>query len=269
MTSLGSAVQAAVRRGRTSGSYLGTVTAIDGVEFALTVDIGTGTPLTGVRWVGSYTPAVSDFVTVVRFGSAWVVLGKLSKNLTGPRFVEQTTFIIPSAWTHGVAYAELGSSWDWGFMMDFAQQGRITDPYSGETEYASVAYYPSVAAQIPSGATVTAAKMRMARIVHPWAPTQPSGASLVYPSIFGHARTTAPSPGATPASIKAAGYTSWRPGRLAAGASASWALPSAWLTALLSGTLRGVGIHSSAPADYAVFQPGLSAMLEITYRTPA
>ena len=104
MTGLGQAVQSVIKRGRTSGSYLGNVTQIDEVGLSLSIDIGTGSPLTGVRWISPYSPTVGDFVAVLRIGAAWIVMGKLSKNLTGPGYIEQTAYITPSLWA-------LGGSW--------------------------------------------------------------------------------------------------------------------------------------------------------------
>ena len=69
--------------------------------------------------------------------------------------------------------------------------------------------------------------------------------------------------------MKLAAYTDWRPGRIAVDQAASWALPSTWLAALLSGAMTGLMIHSTRVDDYAWFQTDLSGVLEITYRLPA
>ncbi len=270
MTSLGSAVQAAVRRGRQSGSYLGTVTAIDAPNASVSVDIGTGAPLTGVRWIASYAPAVGDFVTVLRAGSAWVVLGRLSKDLTGPGYIEQTAYITPSLWALGGSWTDFpppDDAWDWGGAFDQIQQGAVNEPEYGARVYASLCYYQSIAAQIPSGATITAAKVRFARIASIF--DGASGLALAGPVISGHALATQPASGQTPTSILAAGYRDWRPGKIAIGQAASWALPSTWLSALLSGALTGLAIYSERYDDYALFQAQLSGVLEITYRIPA
>ena len=270
MTSLGSAVQAAVRRGRTAGSYLGTVTAIDSTALALSVDIGTGTPLTGVRWVGSYAPAVDDFVTVLRAGSAWVVLGRLSKDLTGPGYTEQTAYITPSLWVLGGSWTDAtppDDAWDWGGAFDQIQQGMVDEADYGPRAYASLCYYQSITAQLPSGATITAAKVRFARIASIFEGS--SGPALAGPVISGHALSTQPTSGQAPATILSAAYRDWRPGTLAVGQAAAWALPSTWLAALLSGALTGLAIYSEAYDDYALFQAQLSGVLEITYRIPA
>ncbi|QIK82389.1 hypothetical protein [Sanguibacter sp. HDW7] len=268
---LAQGVRAAVARGRQSGSYLGTVTAIDATALALTIDIGTGTPLTGVRWVGSYAPVVGDFVTVLRAGTSWVVLGKLSKDLTGPGFVEQTMYVAPATWALGGAWTDQAppdDSWDWGGAHDYIQQGsEWADEAYGWREYAGIAYYQSLAAQVPVGATITAARVRMARIEAIWEGS--SGAALVAPVISGHAQATLPPAGRTPAAMKLAAYTDWRPGRLAVGQASSWALPSTWLTALMSGAMTGLIFHSARVDDFAWFQTDLSGVLEITYRLPA
>lgn len=258
MTSLGSAVQTAVRRGRTSGSYLGTVTAIDGVEFALTVDIGTGTPLTGVRWVGSYTPAVSDFVTVVRFGSAWVVLGKLSKDLRGGAVARETVTLAPVATWQAMAYwytASETSAWSWS--AGGVQQGRSGGAPPSAQVWGGAAIFAPLAGTIPSGATVETARVAMTREWDDGTLTPRS------PRIYGY-NTDGPTGTAGPSAGFTAGYGPWSPGTLVQGQTGTWALPSTWVTALLTGALRGVALYSQSPTDLLNVRPNIS--LTITYR---
>lgn len=262
MTNLGHAVQAAIRRGKSTGARLGTVTAIDATEFALTIDIGTGTPLTGVRWVGSYTPAVNDFVTVLQVSeSSWVVLGKLSKNLTGPGFTEHTTQIAPNEWAH--AQRMVGESeWRWYSPGSDVFQGRSADDFGGH-DYAAAAFYPPIAPLIPSGATITAASIRYAR-------GDDNGLALVAPRLYGHAIVG--SPPAVPTNGTslpwASGFGPLTLSAVAKDASATYPLPSSWVTALMSGALRGVGIGAVTAATYMSLRLS-SGALSITYRIPA
>ena len=270
MTGLGQAVQSVIKRGRTSGSYLGNVTQIDEVGLSLSIDIGTGSPLTGVRWISPYSPTVGDFVAVLRIGAAWIVMGKLSKNLTGPGYIEQTAYITPSLWALGGSWVDFtppDNAWDWGGAFDQIQQGLVDEPEYGPRAYASLCYYQSITAQLPSVATVTAAKVRFARISSIFEGS--SGPALAGPVISGHTLSTQPAPGQAPESILSAAYRDWRPGTLAVGQVAAWPLPSTWLAALVSGSLTGLAIHSTRYDDFAIYQAQLSGIIEITYRLPA
>lgn len=254
MITMAQAVATAVKRGRGSDSYMGTVTAIDATNAALTVDIGTGTPLTGVRWIASYAPAVSDFVVVMRVGTGWWVMGKNSKDLrAGGGTSQGTATVNPTVSFTGILPA---STWQWSPYdgIDGLRQGRSP----GGVVAAGVSVFQGLAALLPAGATITSAKVRSTRFQPGGAGS--GGAALVSPAFYGHAHTEQP---AGPPSWTTA---VWRPGRVAAGQAAQWDLPSAWLTALLAGTMRGLGLYSTASADWSYWSP---PTLTITYTTPA
>lgn len=261
MTGLEQAVEAAIRRGRNTGAVLGRVAAIDGTNLALTIDIGTGTPLSGVRWVGSYIPAVADFVTVLQVGSAWVVLGKLSKNLTGPGFTEHTTQIAPAAWADGQRMVG-AADWSWYAPGDAVYQGRFGDA-SWTDDYAGVLFYPSISSSIPSGATIVGATIRIVR-------GDDHGLALTYPILHGHALPGLPPsyPLDGPSLPWVSGYGPLTLPTIAKSATAYVPLPSTWVTALLAGTLTGLAFQSEAPADYMSFLLS-SGVITITYRIPA
>lgn len=250
---LSDAVSDAVTRGRGSGSYMGTVTAIDAVGLALTVDIGTGTLLTGVRWITSYAPAAGDFVVVLRIGSGWWVLGKNSKNLAaGGQPVQGEATVTPERSYLGVSLP----SWSWDVASSDAGLGQGKGG-AGQT-LAGVAIYPALAPLLPMGATVTSAKLRTTRL-------QPGGSGAgglarVTPTFRGHVYTDSPS-GAPGWSTAA-----WSPGSVGATETAQWDLPAAWLTALLAGTMRGVGLADTTPAGFSYWSP---PALTLTYTTPA
>lgn len=250
---LSDAVSDAVARGATSGSYMGTVTAIDTVGFSLTVDIGTGTPLTGVRWIASYAPAVSDFVVVLRVGSGWQVLGRLSKNLAASGQPVQGVTTVDPIGVYG-GRRESGSTWSW-----FSATGPTYQGLDGaRTEHQTVYVYDSLSSVLPAGATVQSVKVRATR----WPDDSRTG--LVTPRIHGHTETSAPSGGA----LWAAGYGPMPAGALSAGESAQWDLPSLWVGSLLAGTIRGLGLNSARSADYSIWDRS-SGRLTITYTTPA
>lgn len=261
-------VRAAIARQSQSGAYLGTVTEIDATNLALAVDIGTGTPLTGVRWVSPYAPTVGDFVTVLRAGTAWIVLGRLSKDLTGPGFVEVSDSIRPTVMYAG-QLDELDPFADWmwfshevdaywdvsqGHDIFYGNTGVVRDGLS----FAGVVRYPMLAARIPPGATITSAKITMERR---------SGGSPgpVSPVLYGHAYTAIPA--GEPAFVS--GYGPWQPGGLLVDEVGRWDMPSTWLSALVAGTLTGFAVYSTAVPDYSVWVQPSSFELSFTYRMPA
>lgn len=266
---LADAVTAAIGRNQGASARMGTVTAIDAVNLSLTLDIGTGTPLTGVRWIASYTPAIKDFVVLLRVEYGWWVLGKNSKDLTGPGFVEQSLFVNPTEWVLGGKwdFPPPDNSWEWSGAFDIVQQGTTFETDYADRTYAALCFYESIAAQIPSGAVVTTGRVRFARIQSIW--DGGSGVPLVSPVISGHARATLPGPTQTPESFIMPAYKDWRPGKLAIDQAGWWALPSTWLSALIAGSVRGLVIYSTRRDDYSVYQSRISGTLEITYRMPA
>lgn len=259
---LAQGMRAAMRRGRTTGSYMGTVTAVDATNFALTVDIGTGTALTGVRWVGVYTPAVGDFVVLLRIGAAWVTLGKLSKTLTGPGYTTGVATIRPVTTVYGLRDRATGV-WEWdtpGHERQYMQQGSSTS-YSARAGYL---WWPSIADAIPSGATITSARVQMVRSS---VADQPD---LATPRLYQHTLASPPASGA-PGGLTGA---VWSPGSVARGQASSWQLPSAWLAALLAGSIRGVATYSFAASDLSHFRSNsegssVNGLLTIDYMTPA
>jgi len=238
------------RATRATAINLGVVTAIDATALALTLTIA-GDTVTGVRWVDTYTPTQGDFVVVVRASTAWVVLGKLSKNLTGGGAKTTVTLPITPTWYRAIH----SGGWTWLGPSSQATQG--LEPAYAQTYFASIALFESIPALIPPGATVTSAKLAMRR-THglSW------GRDLVSPVVYQHSRTTVPSSGTSPTSILTG--AAWRPGSLIHEQTGTWDLPSAWTTALLAGTTRGFLIYSDKATDYAEFEAP-SGRLTITY----
>lgn len=249
---LSDAVSDAVARGSSSGSYMGTVTAIDTVGFALTVDIGTGTLLTGVRWITSYAPAVADFVVVLRVGSGWWVMGKNSKNLTagGQPVQGELALSATSSWA-----GTLDGAWSWSPAQPDTGLPQGKAGWGGV--FAGVSAYPPLSSVLPSGATVTGGKVRVRRL-------QPGGGgsgggALVAPVFRGHTYT------GQPVGAPAWTTTTWTPGAIAVGQEGQWDLPSAWLTALLASTMSGIGVTAATPAALSFWQPPI---ISVTYTTP-
>lgn len=229
---------------------LGTVTAINATGRSLTVDIA-GTPVSGVRWLESYTPALADFVAVQATTAGWLVLGKLSKNLasSGPSVLAGQSTVRSHALFSGLNPRSSGA-WFW-FSDSTATQG-----LSPVQEYHAAVYLLSpLAESLPSGATVTAAKLRLTR------ESDDSGTMPLSPVVRLHAYT------GSPVSMAASWIgAEWRPGTVAVGQSATWDLPSTWLTQLLAGSAKGIGLASTRSADYS-FWLG-SAVVTIDYTVP-
>lgn len=258
---LAQGVRAAIARGRQSGSYLGTVTAIDSTALALTVDIGAGTLLSGVRWITPYTPTVGDFVAVLRVDTALLVLGKLSKDLTGSGRRYTTVTVTPTAsWSAGAFWYTATETSAWSWSVGAMSQGRTGGAPPSAQVWGGLVVYPPLAGVIPSGATIESARLTLTR---DWDDDVPSPRA---PRIYGHA-TASVTGTSGPSTYWVPGYGPWSPGGLVQGETASWDLPVSWLTALLSGALRGIGIWSQAPAD-ALRLAG-AAPITISYSEPA
>lgn len=244
-------------REQRAGLRIGTLTAIDTGDASVTVSLA-GDSVPGVRWVGSYTPVVGDMVVVSRVDAMWVVLGKMSKQFGAPTVAYGAFSFVPNESRVARLY---GGTWTW----------QLTQPYSdpvwqgaeaaGEG-FASIFHYGSLVGSIPDGATVTSAKVTLHR-AHPI--DGDLGAALVQPVIYGHTGTNYPDD----PPVLTAGYGPWRPGWITQDQTATWDLPSAWLTAWLAGTITGLALSSTKLADLAIFTGVNDAVVTVSYTTPA
>ena len=223
---------------------IGTLAAVDLADGSVTVTLAVGS-VTGVRWVGSYSPTVGDVVVVSRVGSVWVVLGKMSKQLGAPALRYESTYIWPS------------DAWEWDGSAWSAPYEVITTGY--------LLYYTPL--PVPSGATVTSARLTLTR----GHSVLDAGAPLVSPTIYGTTQAPTSTPVGPPSLTP--GYGPWRPGTLGYEEQASWALPSTFLTGLLSGAITGLAF-SPAPGDEmtiraGLFDVGASGLITVNYTLPA
>ncbi len=259
--------------GPAAGIRLGRVTAIDTTAAALTVDLS-GALVSSVRWVATYSPAVGDFVVVVYADGAWVVLGKLSKDLSAsPPPVPVTEVLVPSSVHMGSRDMLAGPTWSWDHRPTNEiwpiSQGRWDQRNaSGSIVVASyieagIVRYPasSLAALLPPGAVIQTAKVKIRRRHSRAGAADGTNGS---PVIYGHAYTSNPS--GAPSFVS--GFGPWRPGTLDVGQTAQWNLPSAWVTAWLAGTIRGFGIYSTAYSDYLTLETPTSFQVAVTYTVP-
>lgn len=238
---------------------LGRVTAINADTKSVTVELTSG-PVSALRWLKPYTPTVGQLVVVRRVRGEWIVDGELSTDFTNAPPVYTTIIVEPVLMFEGSRLRNYGDVWeDWiWFTGDRMSQGGVRGA-AAEYQHASYAIVaPQISSLIPSGATITASKLTMAR-------SDFFGSALVSPVIYGHLRTaTSSTPTGPP--VFASGYGPWRPGNLAKGQAGTWDVPSGWIAALMAGTITGLGLYSTVVTDYATFQ---SMRLEITYSTPA
>lgn len=253
-----------VAREQRAGMRIGTLTAIDAGNASVTVSLASGS-VPGIRWLGPYSPVVGDMVVVSWVQDAWVVLGKLSKQLTAPTVIYRSVELSPSAAWVGT-FAE--DVWSWqvaptsGIYGGPPAQGKRW-PSGVEKTNAGIWRLPALVGSMPVGATVTSAKLRLVR----WTPsseqeTLSPEVMLVTPRLYTHAYSAPPGGGGAPSWSS----TVWSPGSLARGESAGWDLPSAWLTALLAGTALGVGVDSTTAADWTRWA---SLRLDLSYSVPA
>jgi hypothetical protein len=248
-----------IARSQQATIRLGAVTVIDATDASLTVSLA-GDVVTGVRWIESYAPVVADVVVVSQVGSTWVCLGKLSKQLgvaSATVTYHSVTILPATTWLGRFASDE----WFWSVAADGVAGQGLHHPYEVAEQLAGVWYLPGVGFTLPTGATVTSAKLRLTR----WAAPVDAGgvggpeSTLVTPRLRLHAYSSLPG---IPAWVGAV----WAPGTLSAGQSAQWDIPSSWLIALLAGTATGVAVSSEAAVDYTWFS---GVQIQISYTTPA
>ena len=202
---------------------------------------------------------MADVVVVSRVGAMWVVLGKLSKQFSVVPTILYPTATVLSATAWEGDWETSNPVWIWAETTYLLRQGAASDGAGGYVQMAGVWYLPGVPAALPAGATVTAAKLRLTRwggdLINP-------ESTLVTPRLRMHTYTAAPVGAPTWTG------TAWSPGTLAAGQAGVWDLPSTWLTALLAGTATGIGLDSTAYADFTAFWFS-DLQVELSYSVPA
>jgi hypothetical protein len=231
-----------------------TVTAVDATAKTLSMT-WSGSSFTGVRWLASYSPTVGDSIVVLRIAGQWLALGKPSTALGSvtpptPTPVVPTTkslYVQPSGAWQGSKSSSGSWVWSWSPNGVFIYQGKGQDfSFNPTLTWGGYdVFTPSIASQIPSGATIQTAKLSVTRLI------MDNGPSLAAPVVYGHNRGSSPNPSGAPAFVS--GYGPWKLGALTNGQTGSWDLPSSWLSALLAGTISGFGVYSTSGADFGEF----------------
>lgn len=234
-----------IDRAQRAGMRLGSVTGVDAADGSLTVSMA-GDEIPGVRWVGSYTPAPGDVVVVSRVDAMWVVLGRLSKQLSPDAEYEYGLAALEEASATGGrslwwSYApETPGDWTWSnaTVPALYRQGLYAYPSDLRATYVATVTFGGVLDALPAGAIVTAAKLRLLRST--WTGDL-NTAPLATPRLFVHNLEVGSRPldGTFPVELWLDGP--WAPGSLARGEVGTWDLPSSWLSGLLTGAYTGVG----------------------------
>lgn len=233
-----------VDQAQRSSMRLGTVASVDGVDASLVVDVAGGS-VEGVRFLDSYsTPTVGDMVVLSRVGASWVVLGKLSKQLTAVDSAEGTVTILPSGTYGGEFLRGSGGPWQW----QTASLNQGVESYQfGPSQYENAGILlleSTVPAALPEGATLLALRVSLRRApgLDPSGNYDSNTAALVAPLLYGHDMTAAPITGEDPADLFVSGFGPLELPGVERGATLQYDLPSTWVTAFMDGTLRGFGL---------------------------
>lgn len=140
-----------------SQALLGTVTAIDSVNASLTVQTAAPDPITGIRWLAHYTPAVNDFVVLMQAGNGWWVVGKNSKDLRASTRAYGSADYRPTATFEGQEFRADGiGSWAAkippfvGLWSEEPGMPSADEAYSGLWR---------LSGEMPAGATIISAKL--------------------------------------------------------------------------------------------------------------
>lgn len=246
-----------VDRSQRAGMRIGTLTAVNAGDASATVDLA-GDVVPGVRWVGSYSPAVNDVVVVSRVDSMWIILGKLSKQLGSSGTAYGSLTLSPVLAWRGY-FAE--DYWSWSVVTSLPGGQGEHYPYSSYSEVNGVVWFmPGLPSVLPAGATVTSARLWLTRWTLDAEREVIDGeANLVTPRLYLHNYSAQPV--ADPSWLSAV----WAPGTVTIGGAASWELPSTWLTQMLAGTALGVGAYSAAVGDWTRW---VSVRLDVQYSIP-
>lgn len=257
-------------------SRIGVVAAVG----ATTVDVRLGGEAitAGLQYNPAYVPGVGHRVLVVPTDSDWVVVCRVSP---GASMIEDAERRVKPVrlWSkaRAVSLEDIPpgtwySQWEGansGYAPQYAQ-GRFPIPSGGPgwiprySDWASVAYHGSLAAQVPSGSTITGVSLVVRRSTG-----GQQGAPLVNPILYGHAHDVANPPVLNAAPSWVAGYGPLVYPAVAMYEETRIVLPSTWVAALLAGTIKGIGFWSDRQEQGAPYwDGGIDGDLVVRYTPP-
>lgn len=241
---------------------------------ASTVDVrfSSGTVTPGVPYQTSYVPAIGDRVLVIPSDTAWVVVGKVTPDLT--LVPDQEVTVSPDAlWSkaRAVSLNEFPAG-TWYYQWDGAgspypttyAQGRFPEPSGGPgwipryADWCTLSHYANLASRVPSGSTITGMSLLLTRTTG-----GQSGTPLVPPVLYGHAHDLANPPASNAAPMFVDGYGPLVYPGVQTGEQTRVVLPSMFVTGLLSGAIKGFGFWSDREDRAAPYweAPGVADLI--------
>lgn len=238
----------AIPRKTKSPVRVGTVTALT-ANSTLSVDVGGGTILTSIPYLASYAPAVSDKVFLAAWDATYVALGK-----TGSSTVPTPPVVNPPEYPtveYGETIASPFDGWAgdknrstnaWSWNTALAPKVGVETEFLGNTIHDFNGLVRYDLSQLPSGVSITAIKlvlsvgggilnsdMKVKTLIRPHNYTAPPAGAPSWDS-----RTLT-------STLTAKGFLDFSQFTID--------LPSAWLTDLLAGTVKGIGFAPASGAD--------------------
>jgi hypothetical protein len=270
---------------RTAAMIARQATPAGQVGRVVTVGAGTATVavagqhVAGVRVAAGLTLAAGDVVVLLATAGQLTALARLPATVAGVE--DEVVDVAPLEETEVELWPN--GQWRWGStaapgpMGASLRQGRFYSQATilgapGMRTPVALVRFPPLGAQLPSGATITQVRLIVSRRFL----LQDAQGNLLTsqelaatsPVLHGHGYATFPAAGAGPAPAFATGFGPWRPGPIVHGETAAFILPAAWVTALLAGTLTGLGTWSTSTSDYAWFLGEGNATLRVYYTPP-
>lgn len=248
---------------------VGVVTSVGSSSVSVAFEDGTAT--SDVMFTVGYAPAVGHQVLVVPTTSSWVAVSRVTA-VSDAAPDAQAVVPARAVWwksrpanygdglwrRSGPVERPPGVSVLQGRMP--IQEGAVGVQQTRMDDNATIVFWDDIASRIPTGSTVLGATFTLYR------QTVDAGPELSPPVIYGHAHTLTNPPPVSGAPTHVPGFGPLELPTLGHGEEATFALPSSWSTALLSGQLTGITFYSNR-TDQALtsWGPSDNAFLMLPY----
>lgn len=238
----------AIPRKTKSPIRVGTVMALT-ANSTLSVDVGGGTVLTSIPYLASYAPAIADKVFLAAWDATYVALGK-----TGSSTVPTPPVVNPPEYAN-VEYGETTASpfdgWTgdknrstntWSWSSGTVPTVGTEKEFMGSTIHDFTGLVRYDLSQLPSGISITAIKLVLSvggGILN----SDMKVKTLIRPHNYIAPPAGAPSwdPRTITSTLTSKGFMDYTQFTVD--------LPSAWLTELLTGTIKGIGFAPTSGSD--------------------